>query len=79
MREYKVSIKGPLNTPVGGGIRSLNVVLRQALDLFVCLRPVQVPTHSRSLCCLDRINPWPLKNQLPKSNCPIATMADRLF
>ena len=41
MREYKVSIKGPLNTPVGGGIRSLNVALRQALDLFVCLRPVQ--------------------------------------
>ena len=41
MREFKVSIKGPLNTPVGGGIRSLNVALRQALDLFVCLRPVQ--------------------------------------
>ena len=41
MREYKVSIKGPLNTPVGGGIRSLNVALRQALDLLVCLRPVQ--------------------------------------
>jgi len=41
MREYTVSIKGPLSTPVGGGIRSLNVALRQALDLFVCLRPVQ--------------------------------------
>lgn len=41
LREYKVSIKGPLSTPVGGGIRSLNVALRQALDLFVCLRPVQ--------------------------------------
>ena len=41
LRDYVVSIKGPLNTPVGGGIRSLNVALRQKLDLFVCLRPVQ--------------------------------------
>ncbi|XZF14357.1 NADP-dependent isocitrate dehydrogenase [Chitinophagaceae bacterium MMS25-I14] len=40
-REYLVSIKGPLTTPVGGGIRSLNVAMRQELDLFVCLRPVQ--------------------------------------
>ena len=40
-REYLVGIKGPLTTPVGGGIRSLNVALRQMLDLFVCLRPVQ--------------------------------------
>jgi isocitrate dehydrogenase len=40
-REYAVSIKGPLTTPVGGGIRSLNVQLRQVLDLYVCLRPVQ--------------------------------------
>jgi isocitrate dehydrogenase len=40
-REYLVSIKGPLTTPVGGGIRSLNVALRQMLDLFVCLRPVR--------------------------------------
>lgn len=39
-REYLVSIKGPLTTPVGGGIRSLNVALRQELDLFVCLRPI---------------------------------------
>jgi len=39
-REYRVGIKGPLTTPVGGGIRSLNVALRQELDLFVCLRPV---------------------------------------
>ncbi|MDD2599281.1 MAG: NADP-dependent isocitrate dehydrogenase [Kiritimatiellae bacterium] len=47
-REYLVSIKGPLTTPVGGGIRSLNVALRQELDLYVCLRPVRwfdgVPT-----------------------------------
>ncbi len=40
-REYSVSIKGPLTTPIGGGIRSLNVALRQYLDLFVCLRPVR--------------------------------------
>src|ERR1044072_2662589 len=41
LRKYVVSIKGPLTTPVGGGIRSLNVALRQELDLYVCLRPVQ--------------------------------------
>jgi isocitrate dehydrogenase len=40
-RQYKVGIKGPLTTPVGGGIRSLNVALRQMLDLYVCLRPVR--------------------------------------
>src|SRR5207302_11058362 len=40
-REHLVGIKGPLTTPVGGGIRSLNVALRQALDLYVCLRPVR--------------------------------------
>jgi len=41
VRDYAVAIKGPLNTPVGGGIRSLNVALRQALDLYVCLRPMR--------------------------------------
>ena len=40
-RDYLVSIKGPLTTPVGGGIRSLNVALRQILDMYVCLRPVR--------------------------------------
>ena len=40
-REYLIGIKGPLTTPIGGGIRSLNVALRQLLDLYVCLRPVQ--------------------------------------
>ena len=40
-KEYKVGIKGPLTTPVGGGMRSLNVALRQILDLYVCQRPVQ--------------------------------------
>ena len=43
-REYLVGIKGPLTTPVGGGIRSLNVALRQTLDLYVCLRPVKYVT-----------------------------------
>lgn len=41
IREYIIAIKGPLTTPVGGGIRSLNVALRQKLDLYVCLRPVR--------------------------------------
>lgn len=44
IREYLVAIKGPLTTPVGGGIRSLNVALRQILDLYVCLRPVRYYT-----------------------------------
>src|SRR5512145_2270383 len=51
-RTYLVGIKGPLTTPVGGGIRSLNVALRQILDLYVCLRPVRwfqgVPSPVRS-------------------------------
>ena len=51
-REFLVSIKGPLTTPIGGGIRSLNVALRQMLDLYVCLRPVRwfigVPSPVRS-------------------------------
>jgi len=41
IKEYRVSIKGPLTTPVGGGIRSLNVTLRQVLDLYACVRPVE--------------------------------------
>ncbi|ATI65431.1 NADP-dependent isocitrate dehydrogenase [Edwardsiella tarda] len=41
IRDYRVAIKGPLTTPVGGGIRSLNVALRQQLDLYICLRPVR--------------------------------------
>ena len=40
-KEYSISIKGPLTTPVGGGIRSLNVALRQEMDLYQCLRPVR--------------------------------------
>ncbi|MGA9837283.1 MAG: NADP-dependent isocitrate dehydrogenase, partial [Gemmatimonadaceae bacterium] len=41
LREFRVSIKGPLTTPIGGGIRSLNVTLRQVLDLYACIRPVR--------------------------------------
>src|SRR3954469_21191579 len=41
INEYLIAIKGPLTTPIGGGIRSLNVALRQKLDLYVCLRPVR--------------------------------------
>src|SRR5205809_4670020 len=52
LQEYAVSIKGPMTTPVGGGMRSLNVALRQELDLYVCLRPVR---HYRGV-------PSPLKD-----------------
>jgi len=48
VKRYVVSIKGPLTTPVGGGIRSLNVTLRQELDLYVCLRPVRYYTGTPS-------------------------------
>jgi isocitrate dehydrogenase len=58
-REYLVSIKGPLTTPVGGGIRSLNVALRQMLDLYVCLRPVRwfkgVPSPVKSPEKVDKV------------------------
>ena len=46
LREFVVSIKGPLSTPTGGGIRSLNVAIRQTLDLFACVRPIRYfPTY----------------------------------
>src|SRR5471030_2825643 len=48
IRDYRVAIKGPLTTPVGGGIRSLNVALRQELDLYICLRPVRYFTGTPS-------------------------------
>ena len=47
-RDHLIGIKGPLTTPIGGGIRSLNVALRQILDLYVCLRPVRW-FHGRAL------------------------------
>jgi isocitrate dehydrogenase len=58
-REYLVSIKGPLTTPIGGGIRSLNVALRQMLDLYVCLRPIRwfkgVPSPVRNPGNVDMV------------------------
>ncbi len=58
-REYIVSLKGPLTTPIGGGIRSLNVALRQLLDLYVCLRPVRwfdgVPSPVRDPGSVDMV------------------------
>ena len=58
-REYLVAIKGPLTTPIGGGIRSLNVALRQILDLYVCLRPVRwfngVPSPTRNPHDVDMV------------------------
>jgi isocitrate dehydrogenase len=53
IKEYKVAIKGPLTTPVGGGIRSINVALRQILDLYACVRPVRYFTA----CPLPSRNP----------------------
>jgi isocitrate dehydrogenase len=59
VRDYVVSIKGPMTTPVGGGIRSLNVALRQELDLYVCLRPVRwfkgVPAPVRDPSKIDMV------------------------
>src|SRR5512135_1123600 len=58
-KEYLVGIKGPLTTPIGGGIRSLNVALRQKLDLYVCLRPVEyfpgVPSPVRQPQLVDMV------------------------
>ena len=58
-RDYLISIKGPLTTPIGGGIRSLNVALRQMLDLYVCLRPVRwfkgVPSPVRQPELVDMV------------------------
>src|SRR6202167_1359202 len=48
IRDFRVAIKGPLTTPVGGGIRSLNVALRQLLDLYACVRPVRYVTGVHS-------------------------------
>lgn len=59
IKEYRVSIKGPLTTPVGGGIRSLNVAIRQILDLYVCQRPVQwftgVPSPVKNPGAVDMV------------------------
>ena len=58
-REYLIGIKGPLTTPIGGGFRSLNVALRQILDLYVCLRPVRwfqgVPSPGQAPRTVDMV------------------------
>jgi isocitrate dehydrogenase len=57
IRDFRISIKGPLTTPVGGGIRSLNVALRQLLDLYACVRPVKyVPGVPSPVCHPERMN-----------------------
>ena len=82
-REYLVGIKGPLTTPVGGGISSLNVALRQLLDLFVCLRPVQyftgVPLARETTGEVDMVifRETP-KTSMPVSNTPRAAMDRRI-
>ena len=59
LKEYVISIKGPLTTPIGGGIRSLNVSLRQILDLYVCLRPIRyfagVPSPVKNPADVDMV------------------------
>ena len=56
-REYRVGIKGPLTTPIGGGMRSLNVALRQLLDLYACIRPVAyIPGMPSPVCAPEKVN-----------------------
>lgn len=66
--EYLVAIKGPLTTPVGGGIRSLNVALRQKLDLYACVRPVQyfqgVPSPVKHPEYVDMVHRLVLHHQI---------------
>ena len=57
-KDYLIGIKGPLTTPVGGGIRSLNVALRQLLDLYVCLRPVKWYEGVPSPVSIPRRSTW---------------------
>ena len=68
-RKFLVSIKGPLETPVGGGIRSLNVALRQNLDLYVCLRPVRwyhgVPSPVREPEKIDMVDVFRNSENVP--------------
>jgi isocitrate dehydrogenase len=73
IQKFRVAIKGPLTTPVGGGIRSLNVTLRQLLDLYVCLRPVKyypgVPSPMKRPKLLDiSCSGRTLKTSMPASN-----------
>src|SRR5688572_2779818 len=72
-REYLVSIKGPLTTPVGGGIRSLNVALRQLLDLYVCLRPVRWFKGVPSPVKAPRKSTWSSSARTRKTSMPASS------
>ena len=70
-RDYLVSIKGPLTTPVGGGIRSLNVALRQLLDLYVCLRPgALVQGRALARWCRRKRWTWSFFARTPRTSTP---------
>ena len=73
LREYSVSIKGPMTTPVGGGIRSLNVALRQELDLYVCLRPVRYFTGVPSPLKDPRRPTWSSSARTPRTSTPASS------
>ena len=74
-REFLVGIKGPLTTPIGGGMRSLNVALRQMLDLYVCLRPVRrwfkgVPSPVKHP---EKVDIWSSSAKTPRTSTPAST------
>jgi isocitrate dehydrogenase len=69
-KEYSVGIKGPLTTPVGEGSRSLNVALRQELDLYVCLRPVKWLKGTPSPVCQPELWIWWSSARIPKTFIP---------
>ena len=72
IRECLVAIKGPLTTPVGGGIRSLNVALRQMLDLYVCLRPVRYYRGCSFTCKRSFYHQHgDLSGKMPKISMPV--------
>ena len=76
-KEFLVGIKGPLTTPVGGGIRSLNVALRQMLDLYVCLRPVQYFTGVPSpVKCPEKVDMFIFRENTgrPGSQLPLKSI-----
>ena len=66
-KEFLVGIKGPLTTPVGGGIRSLNVALRQMLDLYVCLGPCNISRASPRLSNIRKRSRWSFSAKTPRT------------
>ena len=67
IRDYRVAIKGPLTTPVGGGIRSVNVQLRQVLDLYACVRPVRYIAGIPSPMKARKMWTWWSSGKTPKT------------